>query len=51
MPPDGVVKAPNFNTSIIYGVLYFCMDVKHRLLQVKFDVKYKLLLIDVLGTS
>jgi hypothetical protein len=31
--------------------LYFYMDVKHGLLQVKSDVKYKVLLIDVLGTS
>jgi hypothetical protein len=34
--------------------LYFCMDVKHGLLQVKFEVKYKLMkhvLIDVLDTS
>jgi hypothetical protein len=30
--------------------LYFCMDVKHGLLQVKFDVKSKLLLIDIWDT-
>jgi hypothetical protein len=30
--------------------LYFCVDVKHGLLQMKY-VKYKRLLIDVLGTS
>jgi hypothetical protein len=31
--------------------LYFCMGVKHGLLQVKFGVKSKLLLIDVWDTS